>query len=149
MAEIQFTAERRRGEQQARFGRGGGKMTGTPGGKRRPLMTSKEIAALKLNQALMAYGNFTAAARQQAQDEFVSMEVLPTMNMKVLAATLSFLYDVREPTPANFRDEVILPYIEGLLPANLKAQDRQRLIIRFKAQILTYIRAIQLHREDE
>ena len=149
MAEIQFTAERRRGEQQARFGRGGGRMTGAPGGVRRQMMTPNEMAAWKLNQALTSHGNFTAEARQQAQNEFVEMPVLRTMNMKVLAATLSFLQDVIDPTPANFRDEVILPYIEGLLPTNLKPQDRQRLIIRFKAQILTYVKAIRLYREDQ
>ena len=113
------------------------------------MMTPNEMAAWKLNQALTHHGNFTAEARQQAQNEFVEMPVLRTMNMKVLAATLSFLQDVIEPTPANFRDEVILPYIDGLLPTNLKAQDRQRLIIRFKAQILIYVKAIRLYREDQ
>lgn len=150
MTEIQFTPERRRGEQQARFGRGGGKMTGMPGGIRRQMMTPNEMAAWKLNQALAKVAeNFTADARQQAQNEFVDMPALRTMNMKVLAVTLSFLHDIVNPTPQNFRDEVILPYIERLLPEKLNPQDRQRLILRFKAQILIYIKAIALYREDE
>lgn len=156
MAEtIQFAPERRRGEQQARFGRGPSTMVGGEGGVHRQLtrrhMSPNELAAWKLNQALEKHPAFTEEARQILQNEFVDMPGLRTMNMKVLAATLSFLRAIgNRPTQDTFKDEIILPHINLLLPTKeMEPAERRRLIIRFKAQILIYIQAIEIFRETE
>jgi hypothetical protein len=155
MAEIQFTAEPRKGEQQARFGRGPSQMIGGPGELHRQLTrkhrTPNELASWKLNQALSKYHIFTEEARQNFQNEFVEMPSLRTMNMKVLAATLSYLNAVNnKPTPDTFTDEMILPHLTLLLPTNeLDPEERKRLIIRFKAQFLIYIQAIEIFRSGE
>ncbi len=156
MAEtIQFGPERRRGEQQARFGRGPSQMVGGPGEVHRQLtrrhMTPNELAAWKLNQALQKYPLFTEDARQNLQNEFVDMPGLRTMNMKVLAATLSYLRAIdNKPTPNTFKDKIILPHLNLLLPTgDLTPDERRRLIIRFKAQILIYIQAIEIFRAAE
>jgi hypothetical protein len=148
MTEIQFTPERRRGDQPARFGRTGGATVMGPGGIKRQAMTPGEMAAWKLNQALTKHPNFTAEARQQAQNEFVDMPGLRTMNMRVFATTLSFIHDMGELIPDHFKNNVIMPYIEPLLPIDLSTEDRDRLIVRFKAQILIYNRAIKEHRDN-
>jgi hypothetical protein len=152
---IQFAPERRRGEQRARFGGGPSQMIGAVGkvhkGLTRRRMTPNKLAAWKLNQALENYPNFTEDARQNLQNEFVDMPQLRTMNMKVLAATLSFLQAVNnQPTPNAFRDEIILPHINILLPTTeISPDEKRRLIIRFKAQILIYIQAIEIFRTPE
>lgn len=154
MAEtIQFAPERRRGEQQARFGRGGSVMKGGGGIHKqltRKRMSPNEFAAWKLNQALSKYPIFTEEGRQNLQEEFSNMPELRTMNVNVLAATLSFLQSIgNNPTPDTFRDEIILPHISLLLPnKEMDNDERQRLIIRFKAQILTYIVAISIFRAE-
>ena len=173
MAEkIQFAPERRKGEQLARFGRGPSRMVGAPGELYRQLtqrrMTPNELAAWKLNQALEKYPEFTEEGRQLFQNEFVNMLGLRYMNMKVMAATLSFLNSNCPPTriseepcpiPKSFEDEHIIPYMSQLLPVNgkVEADEKQtqnnqeelrRLIIRFKAQILIYIRAIGFFRSE-
>ncbi len=153
MAEtIQFGAERQRGEQQARFGRGPSQMVGAVGATHRQLtrkhMTPNELAAWKLNQALEKYPVFTEDARRNLQVEFVEMQGLRTMNMKVLAATLSFLKSVNnQPNPQSFQDQYVLPHIRLLLPTKeIAEEEKRRLIIRFKAQMLIYIRAIGFFR---
>ena len=75
---------------------------------------------------------------------------LRTMNMKLLAATLSFLRSINnKPTAQTFEDNVIIPHMSQLLPIDKTDQDEtRRLIIRFKAQMLMYIRAIQIFRQD-
>jgi len=154
-AQIQFAPERRRGEQQARFGRGASQMGGGIGGIHRQItrrqMTPNEMAAWDLNRSLEKYPVFTSEARSDIQNEFVRMEGLRTMNMKTLAATLSFLRAVdNQPTPNSFRDEIIGPHISLLLPAgDMNPEDRARLTIRFKAQILIYIRAILNFRQNQ
>ena len=151
---IQFAPERRRGEQQARFGRGPSQMTGAVGTLHKQLtrrhMTPNELASWKLNQALEKYPEFTKAARENAQNEFVDMPGLRTMNMKLLAATLSFLRAINnQPTIQTFTDQVIIPHMNQLLPTDKADKaEIQRLIIRFKAQMLMYIRAIQIFRQD-
>ena len=149
---IQFAPERRKGEQPARFGRGASQMAGVPGALHKQLtrrhMTPNELAAWKLNQALEKYPEFTKEARENVQNEFVEMPGLRTMNMKLMAATLSFLQTVRDkPAPASFTDEIIVPHLNQLLPTDkLDQEEIRRLIIRFKAQMLMYIRAIQIFR---
>ena len=152
---VQLEPERRRGNQAARYGTGQSQMAGTAGFIHKQLtrrhMTPNELAAWKLNQALEKYPEFTKEARENAQNEFVNMESLRTMNMKLLAATLSFLRSVKDqPTPESFKDKNILPYMSQLLPIGDKItnEERKRLIVRFKAQILMYIRAIQIFREE-
>jgi hypothetical protein len=135
--EIEFGPERLRGEQQARFGFGRG----------RRVMTPSELAAWRLNQALAKYPEFTREARQSLQDEFIDMTGLRTMNMKVLAAVLSFL-NKNQPIPDNFHNNIIVPYIRQLLPSDLDSDERNRLIIRFKAEMLTYMRAIDRFRGE-
>jgi len=147
--EIEFGPEGRRGEQQARYGQGAIHMLGlNRKGKDRLLMTPNQLAAWKLNQALENYPIFTREARDNIQKEFENMEGIRTMNMKVLAATLSFLQSINNNVILNnFNDAVILPHLSLLLPDNLDTEKRKRLIIRFKAQILIYIRAILNFRE--
>lgn len=151
---IQFAPERRRGDQGARFGRGPSQMAGTVGTLHKQLtrrhMTPNELAAWKLNQALEKYPEFTKDARENAQNEFVDMPSLRTMNMKLLATTLSFLRSINnKPTAQTFADNVIIPHMSQLLPIDKTDQDEtRRLIIRFKAQMLMYIRSIQIFRQD-
>lgn len=153
MAEsIQFAPERRKGEQRARFGQGPSQMGGGAGELHRQLTrktrTPNELAAWKLNQSLQKYPIFTEEARQNFQNEFVEMPSLRTMNMKVLAATLAFLRAINnQPSPETFTDEIIVPHLSLLLPTNnLDPDERRRLIIRYKAQILIYIQAIEIFR---
>jgi len=154
MTEIQFGPERRK-EQQARFGRGPSQMVGGAGALHRQLTrkhrTPNELAAWKLNQALQKYPIFTEEARQNLQNEFVEMPALRTMNMKMLAATLAYLRAIdNKPSPATFRDEIIIPHLSLLLPVGeIDPDERRRLIIRFKAQILIYIQAIEIFRQQE
>ena len=139
---IQFEPERRKGDQPARFGRG----------RPRGPMTPNEQAALNLSKALEDYPEFTKEAREMYKEEFTDMPSLRTMNMKVMAATLSFLRGIDDQaTPDNFKDDVIVPYLEKLLPPVSsdpeKEMERQRLIIRYKAQLLMYIIAINDYRQ--
>ena len=153
---IQFAPERRKGTQSARYGRGISQMGGISSVLQKQIsrqhMTPNELAAWKLNQALEAYPKFTKDARNNAQSEFVNMPSLRTMNMKLLAATLSFLLEVggsENITPASFQDEIIIPHIKPLLPNNLNPKELFRLTVRFKAQILMYVIAINNFRESE
>lgn len=152
--EIQFGPEQRRGEQQARFGRGPSQMVGIGNNKgkgARRQLTPREQAAWKLNQALEKYPVFTEEARQDLQNEFVEMPNLRTMNMKVMAATLAFLVSINNnPTPNSFQDAVIMPHLDTLLPTkNLDPDVRRRLIVRFKAEMFIYVRAITIFRNKD
>lgn len=156
MAEgIMFEPERQKGNLPARYGKGPSEMVGAEGALHKQLtrrnMTPNELAAWKLNQAMEKYPEFTKDARENAQNEFVSMPSLRTMNMKTLAATLSFLNGINNNvTPNSFRDEVILPYMKELINLDkVDQEETKRLIIRYKAQMLMYIRAIQLFRENQ
>lgn len=149
---IQFEPEPRRGDQVARFGKGQSQMVGAEGALHKELtrrhMTPNELAGWKLNQALEKYPEFTKDAREDAQNEFTGMPGLRTMNMKLFAATLNFLRGVGNVTPNSFKDETIIPYMNQLINIDKKDQEEtKRLIIRYKAQILMYIRAIQIFRE--
>ena len=147
--QIQFAPERRKGDEAARFGRGEARLGGA-GRLNRRNITPNEMAAWKLNQALEKYPNFTKEAREDAQNEFVDMPGLRTMNMKLFATTLDFLKSINnQPTPDSFRDDVIIPHMSQLVNVEkINQEETRRLIIRFKAQMLMYIRAIQIFRED-
>lgn len=136
---IQVGPEQRRGEQLARFG--------MPGGRGRR-MTPTELAAFNLNKALENYHEFTEEERYALQAEFEGMASLRTMNLDSLAATLAFM-KANRPTLFNFQDKIILPYILRLIPSGINEEEKRRLIIRFKAQILRYIRAVELHRSAQ
>ena len=111
-------------------------------------MSPNELASWKLNQALEKYPEFTKEARENMQNEFVSMPGIRTMNMKLLAATLNFLRHINnQPTSESFLDKNIVPYMSQLLPVD--QDDRKRLIVRFKAQMLMYIRAIEIFRSEQ
>lgn len=142
---IQFSPERIRGEQQARFGRGHSQGIKLPGETHRRRMTPSELASWKLNRALEKYPEFTKEGRQGFQDEFVDMPGLRTMNMKVMAATISFI-NHNKPSVDTFKDQNIIPYMKELLPTEIDSTELKKLIIRFKAQILIYIRAIEIFR---
>ena len=150
---IRFEPERRKKDQLATHGRGQTEMVGVEGGIHKKItrrfMTPAELASYKLNQALEKYPEFTKEARENVQNEFVEMPGLRTMNMKVLAATLSFLRSVNnQPTPAHFTDAYIIPYMAQLLNTDkLDPEELKRLIIRYKAQMLMYIEAIRIFRQ--
>lgn len=152
--EIQFGPERTKGNQPARFGVGPSQMVGEVGAfherSTRRHMTPNELAASKLNQALEKYPEFTKDARSNFQNEFVEMPGLRTMNMKLFAATLSFLRAINNQiTPNSFADSIIVPHMSQLLNTDKIDEDElKRLIIRYKAQMLMYIRAIQIYRES-
>ena len=152
MAEtIQFGPERRKTGQTARYGYGSSQVAGAIGEARklgRKAMSPEQAAAWKLYQSLEKFPNFTKEARQELQNEFTDLPNLKSMNMKALAATLSFLQAVKTPTVNLFRDEIVLPHIEKVLPLKqLSVDEKQRLILRYKAQILMYVRAIQRYRK--
>ncbi len=67
------------------------------------------------------------------------------MNMKVMAATISFI-NHNKPSVDTFKDQNIIPYMKELLPTEIDSTELKKLIIRFKAQILIYIRAIEIFR---
>lgn len=151
---IQFDPEPRKGDQIARFGKGGqSQMIGAEGALHKELtrrhMTPNELAAWKLNQALEKYPEFTKDAREDAQNEFTGMPGLRTMNMKLFAATLNFLRGINNNiVPNSFKDEIILPYMNQLINIDkIDQEETKRLIIRYKSQMLMYIRAIQIFRE--
>ena len=101
----------------------------------------KALAAFNLNRALSDYPEFTKEARTNIQNEFYDMPNLSVMNLPVLAAVLSFLRAYPEPTPEDFQDETIVEYFKNLFPDRL--EDRERFIIRMKAQFLKYIIAVK------
>lgn len=150
MTTLEFGIERRKEGQVSRYGRGGFSAPGIPGAKIvRVPKTPKELAAWKLNQALSKYTKFSMEARQEYQGEFANMPNLRTLNMKVLAAAITLLSDIKEPTPESFKDRNILPYIDPLLPAKqLNESEHKRLIVKYKEMILIYITAIQNYRRD-
>ena len=152
---IQREPERRKAGQTARYGKGVSTMIGLGGkdGKTfsRLIMTPNELASLKLSEALTKYQEYTPEGREQIRHEFVNMPSLRTMNMKVLAATLNFLRALdQQGTPLGpeaFKDENIIPYLAQLLPTTkISDEEYQRLVLRFKAQIFAYIRAINIFR---
>ena len=135
---IEFGPERRKEDQLARFG-----ARPSPIGEfGYAIHTPSEIAANKLSKALEKYPDITQEGRQIFRNEFVDMPNLRYMNMKVMAAVISFM-NKNKFVPENFKDDIIIPYMSQLLPKDgVSPEDRRRLIIRFKAQMLIYIRSI-------
>ncbi len=154
MEEIpEFLPERRKGEQPSRVGRGPSKIIGAVGALHKQLtrqgLTPGELAGWKLNQELEKYPEFTKENREDLQNEFTDMPGIRTMNMKVLAAVLAFLKAINNKvTPNMFSDTIIRPYLSRLLPIDVSRQKLNRLKLRYKAQFLIYIRAIELFRSE-
>ena len=148
---IQFEPERRKGDQPARYGLGLG-IAGAVGETRklgRKAMSPEQLAAWKLYQELENFPVFTKQARQGLLEELTNLPNLRSMNMKALAATLSFLQTVKSPTVNSYKDRIILPHIEKVLPLKqMSSEERTRLIVRYKAQILRYVKAIQNYRSN-
>lgn len=99
-----------------------------------------ELAAYKLYKVLEKYPDFTKEARSQIQGEYKDFEGLDTLNLEVFASVLTFLKYHPEPSPEDFKDEVISEYFSRLTPAN--ATDKNRML-RLKAEFLKYIVAIK------
>lgn len=114
------------------------------------IMTPQENAAWNLNLELGSnFPIFSEDARQQLQDEFFELPGLKTMNMTALATTLAFLRDhpIETLSQEDFKDKIILPYIEKVLPSSLsRGPEKRRAVIRYKAQILRYVRIINQFR---
>lgn len=144
---MQFEATRISRGQQKRYGKG----TSSTAGKYNRQISPNGLAAIKLNTALSVYKEYTKDGRNNLQNEFIDMHNLRTMNMKVFAATLTFLkYFKNNITPDSFKNDNILPFIIPLLPSTfLSKKDKEILIIRFKSLILSYIKSIAIYREEE
>jgi len=113
-------------------------------------LTPNELAGYNLFRVLEKYPGFTQDARTEIQNEFTDMDDLPVMNMETFAAVLSFLRLYPSPTPKDFRDENIVPFFERLFPdKSLTDEEKERLIVRLKAQFIKYITAINRFREEE
>jgi hypothetical protein len=100
-----------------------------------------ELASFNLYKVLEKYSEyFTKEARSQIQEEYRNFENLETINLEVFASVLAFLKNHPNPTPDDFKDEVILEYFTRLLPTS--SIDRERIILRLKAEFLKYYTAI-------
>lgn len=112
-------------------------------------MTDVQIAVTNLEKELRSYQDITEATRFQWKDEMSGMEQVRYMNMKVLAAVLVLLHQLRgNLTPESFNDLVLAPYLARLLPTSLSAEDRAYRTLRFKETLLRYARAVLLYRAD-
>lgn len=112
-------------------------------------MTDVQLAASNLEKELRSYQDITEATRFLWKDEMAGMEQLRSMNMKVLAAVLVLLHQLRgDLTPAGFTDAVLNPYLSRLLPTNLAPEELAYRTIRFKETILRYARAVLLYRAE-
>lgn len=106
-----------------------------------------ELAAYNLYKILEKYPEFTKEGRMAAQDEFSGFNDLAVMNLETVASVLTFLKIYPDPTPEEFKDEVIVKYFDRLLPTKaISAEERAKLIVRIKAVFLKYIRAIRSYR---
>ena len=129
---ISVGPERLRGEAKARFS--------FP--RRGRIMDRQQQASWQLNKALSNFEGFGEEARLSLQEEFIRLPSLKVMNMEALAATLAFLRAFPQPSPQSFQDNNILPFINKVLPPDLKGSEKQRAITRYKTQILRYVRAV-------
>ena len=110
----------------------------------------KYQAAYNLNKTLEKYPGFTKEARSEIQEEFVDFPDLHVLNLEVLASVLDFLRLIPQPTPEDFRDEVIGVYFERLIPTKpITSAEKTLIYIRLKAQFLKYIVAILNFRTSE
>jgi hypothetical protein len=105
-------------------------------------------AAYNLNKTLEKYPEFSKDARTEIQNEFVTFPDIAFINLEALASVLNFLKIYPNPTPEQFRDNIIIEYFTRLMPDKpLSNDDRSRLILRLKAQFIKYIVAIKNFRE--
>lgn len=110
----------------------------------------KQQAVYYLNKVLEKYPEFTKEARTEIQLEFANFPNIAVVNLEALAAVLNFLKMYPNPTPEDFKDEIILEFFERLIPDKpISSEEKGRLIIRLKAQFLKYIVAIKTFRNPE
>ena len=108
----------------------------------------KVQAAYNLNKTLEKYPDFTKDLRTQIQNEYVNFPDIQFVNLETFASVLNFLRQYPNPTPNEFRDEVILEYFSRILPDKvMSVDDKARLILRLKAQFIKYIVAIKSFQE--
>ena len=108
----------------------------------------KFLAAYNLNKTLEKYPEFTKEARTEIQNEFTDFPDLAVMNLETLASVLFFLKYHPKPVPKDFSDENIVEYFSRLIPDKITSTEKERYIIRLKAQFLKYIRAINTYRSS-
>lgn len=107
-------------------------------------------ASYNLNKTLEKYPEFTKEARTEIQTEFVDFPNLHVVNLEALASVLNFLKIYPNPTPNEFKDEIIIKYFSRLFPdKDLTPEERKNLITRLKAQFLKYIVAVKNFRNSE
>lgn len=108
------------------------------------------IASYNLYRTLEKYPDFTKEARTAIQNEFINFPDLPILHLETLASVINFLRDIPNPTPNDFKDENIMPYFTRLIPDKpTTAEEKKRLMIRLKAEFLTYIIAVKAFRSEE
>ena len=118
--------------------------------KRGERVDPKVQAAYNLNKTLEKYPEFTKDARMQIQAEFSKFPNIAVMNLETIAAVLNFLRFYPNPTPNEFKDDIIVEFFSRLLPdKSISSTERQNLIIRLKAEFLKYIQAILAFRSEE
>lgn len=103
-----------------------------------PMQRAKE----ELSKELDRY-NISDILKREYTSEASRVDTLSTMNMAVLAAVFVYLQDFPEPTPENFTDQTLDPYITQLMqdfPTTEKANaERNDVIHRYKQTLLRYI----------
>ena len=129
-----------------------------PGQITRRNMTAEQLAAANLYKALAANNKIPSTdVRRNLTREMENLEGFRYLNMQTLAAALTFLYNLgnRELNPVNpedFTDDRLLPLIQELLPEkekHMSPEERGILILKQKATLLRYIRAIEFYRQDQ
>ena len=132
-------------------------------------MTDVQIATSDLDKELRSYPDITEAGRMYWRDEMAGMEQIRYMNMKVLAAVLVYLNEIRgNLIPEAFTNQRLEPFFEKLFKAKArktgegevigkketevetrnKEEDRTMKVIRYKEMFLRYARAVLLYRAE-
>lgn len=128
-------------------------VTGINSRARRRIPTQTENAIAQLGKALQAYAELPGDRQKALTDEFASMPQLRTMNMKLLGFTLYLLErlddNVNPVTPARLK--AFLDRYEKSLsyPANISTELHETARLRYRQEILMYIKAIRLFRRDD
>lgn len=163
-----MTAERNRtntggGRRKARVGGPGGDRTviGVEGGSAqlhrrltRSRMTPIQLSAYRVRKILENFTDTTPELRERYYAELLTFEPVQSMNAELLAAALMLLFRTRDQiTPQVFaNNNLIIGVLERLLPnggANIVNPDTDELLIRYKADLLRYVRALLFARAQQ
>lgn len=68
-------------------------------------------------------------------EKYSRMPNIYSINPKLFALTLAFMVKYPNPSPEEFKDQVILPYIDRLI----SDKQNQELILKYKESILRYV----------